>query len=386
MNTQQLDQCFVENTYSRFPVTLVSGRGAKLLDENGKEYIDLGSGIAVNTFGAADEAWKNAVCAQLEHLAHASNLYYTEPCARLAALLCEKTGMKKVFFGNSGAEANECAIKAARKWGHDHKGEGYDTIVTLKNSFHGRTIATLAATGQDSFHTDFGPLPGGFVYAEANACADLEKKIKENKCCAVMMELIQGEGGVLPLTEEFVHFARRITQENDLLLILDEVQTGNGRTGKLYGYMHYGITPDILTTAKGLGGGLPIGACMLGEKAAGVLTSGKHGSTFGGNPAVCAGALSILERLDDALLAGVEKKSAYILSQLQNAAGIKSISGKGLMLGITPIKPAKEVISACLARGVLVLSAKDKIRLLPPLNIDDALLEKAIHILKEELA
>lgn len=386
MNTQQLDQCFVENTYSRFPVTLVSGRGAKLLDENGKEYIDLGSGIAVNTFGAADEAWKNAVCAQLERLAHASNLYYTEPCARLAALLCEKTGMKKVFFGNSGAEANECAIKAARKWGHDHKGEGYDTIITLKNSFHGRTIATLAATGQDSFHTDFGPLPGGFVYAEANACADLEKKIKENKCCAVMMELIQGEGGVLPLTEEFVHFARRITQENDLLLILDEVQTGNGRTGKLYGYMHYGITPDILTTAKGLGGGLPIGACMLGEKAAGVLTAGKHGSTFGGNPAVCAGALSILERLDDALLAGVEKKSAYILSQLQNAAGVKSISGKGLMLGITPIKPAKEVISGCLARGVLVLSAKDKIRLLPPLNIDDALLEKAIHILKEELA
>lgn len=386
MNTQQLDQCFVENTYSRFPITLVSGKGAKLLDENGKEYIDLGSGIAVNTFGAADEAWKNAVCAQLERLAHASNLYYTEPCARLAALLCEKTGMKKVFFGNSGAEANECAIKAARKWGHDHKGKGYDTIVTLKNSFHGRTIATLAATGQDSFHTDFGPLPEGFVYAQANACADLEKKIKENKCCAVMMELIQGEGGVLPLTEEFVHFARRITQENDVLLILDEVQTGNGRTGKLYGYMHYGITPDILTTAKGLGGGLPIGACLLGEKASGVLTAGKHGSTFGGNPAVCAGALSILERLDDALLAGVEKKSAYILSQLQNAAGVKSITGIGLMLGITPIKPAKEVISACLARGVLVLSAKDKIRLLPPLNIDDALLEKAINILKEELA
>lgn len=386
MNTQQLDQCFVENTYGRFPITLVSGKGAKLLDENGKEYIDLGSGIAVNTFGAADEAWKNAVCAQLERLAHASNLYYTEPCARLAALLCEKTGMKKVFFGNSGAEANECAIKAARKWGHDHKGEGYDTIVTLKNSFHGRTIATLAATGQDSFHTDFGPLPEGFVYAQANACADLEKKIKENKCCAVMMELIQGEGGVLPLTEEFVHFARRITQENDLLLILDEVQTGNGRTGKLYGYMHYGITPDILTTAKGLGGGLPIGACLLGEKASGVLTAGKHGSTFGGNPAVCAGALSILERLDDALLAGVEKKSAYILSQLQNAAGVKSITGIGLMLGITPIKPAKEVISACLARGVLVLSAKDKIRLLPPLNIEDALLEKAINILKEELA
>ena len=317
MSIQQLDQCFVENTYSRFPVTLVSGKGAKLLDENGKEYIDLGSGIAVNTFGAADDVWQKAVCTQMGQLAHTSNLYYTEPCARLAALLCEKTGMKKVFFGNSGAEANECAIKTARKWGHDHKGEGYDTIVTLKNSFHGRTIATLAATGQDSFHTDFGPLPGGFVYAEANNCADLEKKIKENKCCAVMMELVQGEGGVLPLTEEFVHFARRITEENDLLLILDEVQTGNGRTGKLYCYMHYGITPDLFTTAKGLGGGLPIGACVMGEKAAGVLTAGKHGSTFGGNPAVCAGALSILTRLDEALLAGVEKKSAYILSQLQ---------------------------------------------------------------------
>lgn len=386
MSIQQLDQCFVENTYSRFPVTLVSGKGAKLLDENGKEYIDLGSGIAVNTFGAADDVWQKAVCTQMGQLAHTSNLYYTEPCARLAALLCEKTGMKKVFFGNSGAEANECAIKTARKWGHDHKGEGYDTIVTLKNSFHGRTIATLAATGQDSFHTDFGPLPGGFVYAEANNCADLEKKIKENKCCAVMMELVQGEGGVLPLTEEFVHFARRITEENDLLLILDEVQTGNGRTGKLYCYMHYGITPDLFTTAKGLGGGLPIGACVMGEKAAGVLTAGKHGSTFGGNPAVCAGALSILTRLDEALLAGVEKKSAYILSQLQGAKGVKSITGKGLMLGIASTKPAKEVISGCLARGVLVLSAKDKIRLLPPLNIDDALLEKAIHILKEELA
>ncbi len=386
MSIQQLDQCFVENTYSRFPVTLVSGKGAKLLDENGKEYIDLGSGIAVNTFGAADDVWQKAVCTQMGQLAHTSNLYYTEPCARLAALLCEKTGMKKVFFGNSGAEANECAIKTARKWGHDHKGEGYDTIVTLKNSFHGRTIATLAATGQDSFHTDFGPLPGGFVYAEANNCADLEKKIKENKCCAVMMELVQGEGGVLPLTEEFVHFARRITEENDLLLILDEVQTGNGRTGKLYCYMHYGITPDLFTTAKGLGGGLPIGACVMGEKAAGVLTAGKHGSTFGGNPAVCAGALSILTRLDEALLAGVEKKSAYILSQLQGAKGVKSITGKGLMLGIASAKPAKEVISGCLARGVLVLSAKDKIRLLPPLNIDDALLEKAIHILKEELA
>ncbi len=386
MSIQQLDQCFVENTYSRFPVTLVSGKGAKLWDENGKEYIDLGSGIAVNTFGAADDVWQKAVCTQMGQLAHTSNLYYTEPCARLAALLCEKTGMKKVFFGNSGAEANECAIKTARKWGHDHKGEGYDTIVTLKNSFHGRTIATLAATGQDSFHTDFGPLPGGFVYAEANNCADLEKKIKENQCCAVMMELVQGEGGVLPLTEEFVHFARRITEENDLLLILDEVQTGNGRTGKLYCYMHYGITPDLFTTAKGLGGGLPIGACVMGEKAAGVLTAGKHGSTFGGNPAVCAGALSILTRLDEALLAGVEKKSAYILSQLQGAKGVKSITGKGLMLGIASTKPAKEVISGCLARGVLVLSAKDKISLLPPLNIDDALLEKAIHILKEELA
>lgn len=386
MSIQQLDQCFVANTYNRFPITLVSGKGARLWDENGKEYIDLGSGIAVNVFGAADDAWAKAVCAQIGQLAHASNLYYTEPCARLAALLCEKTGMKKVFFGNSGAEANECAIKTARKWGHDHKGEGYDTIITLKNSFHGRTIATLAATGQDSFHTDFGPLPKGFVYAEANDCAGLQRMIQQNKCCAVMMELIQGEGGVLPLTEEFVRFARRITEENDLLLILDEVQTGNGRTGKLYSYMHYGITPDIFTTAKGLGGGLPIGACVMGEKTAGVLTLGKHGSTFGGNPAVCAGALSILERIDEALLLGVEKKSAYILSQLQGAKGVKSITGKGLMLGIACEKPEKEVISGCLARGVLVLSAKDKIRLLPPLNINDALLEKAINILKEVLA
>lgn len=386
MSIQQLDQCFVENTYSRFPVTLVSGKGAKLLDENGKEYIDLGSGIAVNTFGAADDVWQKAVCTQMGQLAHTSNLYYTEPCARLAALLCEKTGMKKVFFGNSGAEANECAIKTARKWGHDHKGEGYDTIVTLKNSFHGRTIATLAATGQDSFHTDFGPLPGGFVYAEANNCADLEKKIKENKCCAVMMELVQGEGGRTAFNRRICafcppHYGRERPAFN--LRRSADRQRPHRKALLLYALRHYA---GSLYYGQGLGRRPAIGACVMGEKAAGVLTAGKHGSTFGGNPAVCAGALSILTRLDEALLAGVEKKSAYILSQLQGAKGVKSITGKGLMLGIASAKPAKEVISGCLARGVLVLSAKDKIRLLPPLNIDDALLEKAIHILKEELA
>ncbi len=386
MEIQQLDQCFVANTYHRFPVTLVSGKGALLRDENGKEYIDLGSGIAVNIFGAADEQWIQAVTKQLSMLAHSSNLYYTAPCAQLAALLCEKTGMKKVFFGNSGAEANECAIKTARKWGHDHKGADYDTIITLKNSFHGRTIATLTATGQDSFHTDFGPLPRGFVYAEANHCADLEKCIKENKCCAVMMEIIQGEGGVKPLEEDFVRFARRVTEQNDILLILDEVQTGNGRTGKLYSYMHYGITPDIFTTAKGLGGGLPIGACVMNEKTADTLSAGKHGSTFGGNPAVCAGAVNILSRISDSLLEGVSRKSEYILSQLKNAKGVKSVTGKGLMLGIESEKPASEVIAECMDRGVLVLSAKEKIRLLPPLNIDDELLKKAINILKEVLA
>ena len=319
MDTQKLDQTYIANTYARFPVTIVKGKGSLVWDDTGKEYIDLSTGIAVDIFGVADEEWMAAVIKQLGTLQHISNLYYTEPCAKLAQMLCEKTGMKKVFFGNSGAEANECAIKAARKWSEEKKGKEYSTIITLKNSFHGRTITTLAATGQDVFHHDFTPLTEGFVYAEPNDLDELEQLIKANKCAAVMMEVVQGEGGVMPLDEAYVKGAAKLCEQYDLLLICDEVQIGNGRSGKLYGYMHYGVQPDIVSTAKGLAGGLPLGATLLGEKVQNVLSAGTHGSTFGGNPVCCAGAINVLSRLDEEMLAGVEERSAYIKQALTGA-------------------------------------------------------------------
>lgn len=387
MSITSNDKQFVANTYARFPIELVSGKGAILKDSNGKEYIDLGSGIAVNIFGVADDEWQKAVTHQLSVLPHTSNLYYSEPCSTLAELLCERTGMKKVFFSNSGAEANECAIKVARKFAFDKYGdESHSTIITLKNSFHGRTIATLKATGQDVFHTDFGPFPEGFVYAEANNFDDVKKLVDTDKCIAVMMELVQGEGGVCKLDENFVKSVAELVKEKDMLLIIDEVQTGNGRTGELYAYMHYGIQPDIVTTAKGLGGGLPIGATMLGENVENVLTYGSHGSTFGGNPVSCAGACNIIKRIDDKLLNEVKEKSAYIFSELEGAKGVKSVSGLGLMIGVETEKPAKEVANACIEKGVLVLTAKTKVRLLPSLNIDWDDLKKAIRILKEVIA
>lgn len=387
MSITENDKQFVANTYARFPVELVSGKGAILKDSSGKEYIDLGSGIAVNIFGVADDEWQAAVTHQLSVLPHTSNLYYSEPCSTLAELLCERTGMKKVFFSNSGAEANECAIKVARKYASDKYGdESHSTIITLKNSFHGRTIATLKATGQDVFHTDFGPFPDGFVYAEANNFDDVKKFADTDKCIAVMMEPVQGEGGVCKLDEDFVKSVAELVKEKDMLLIIDEVQTGNGRTGELYAYMYYGIKPDVVTTAKGLGGGLPIGATMLGERVENVLTFGAHGSTFGGNPVSCAGACNIIKRLDDKLLAEVKEKSAYIFSELEVAKGVKSVSGLGLMIGVETEKPAKEIANACLEKGVLVLTAKTKVRLLPSLNIDWDDLKKAIRILKEVIA
>lgn len=387
MNIFEKDQTYVASTYGRNPVALVSGKGALLKDVNGKEYIDLGSGIAVNTFGAADDEWVAAVTAQLNSLQHISNLYYTSPCAQLAEMLCQRTGMKKVFFSNSGAESNECAIKAARRYACLKHGDmEHSKIITLKNSFHGRTIATLAATGQDGFHTDFGPFPEGFAYASPTDASEIRALAANGDCAAVMMEMIQGEGGVYPLEPMFVSEVVNIAKEYDLLIIVDEVQTGNGRTGQLYAYMGYGFQPDIVTTAKGIGGGLPIGVTMLGEKVKDVFIPGTHGSTFGGNPVVCAGAVSILSRLDDTLLSGVRAKSEYIVNELSGAKGVKGISGKGLMLGIETDKPAKEVIAQCMERGVLVLSAKTKLRLLPPLNIDMELLRKAIAVLKDVMA
>ena len=377
------DKEYIANTYARFPLCLVEGKGSRVKDSNGKEYIDLSTGIAVNTFGFSDDEWKNAVIEQLGKLQHTSNLYYSEPCTKLAQLLCEKTGMKKVFFSNSGAEANECAIKTARKYAADKKGSEYNTIVTLVNSFHGRTITTLAATGQDVFHKDFLPLTEGFVYANANDIDDLNAKVKENKCAAIMFECVQGEGGVLPLTKEFVEAIVKIAEENDLLVICDEVQTGNGRSGSLYAYMNYGITPDIVSTAKGLAGGLPIGATLMGEKTEKTLGASDHGSTFGGNPVSCAAAVNVISRIDGELLEGVRRKSQYIIDELSCVNGVKSVCGMGLMLGIETEKEASAVIKECMDNGVLVIKAKNKVRLLPALNIPDDELKTAINVLKK---
>ncbi len=386
MDIFALDKEYIANTYGRLNVAFKSGKGSVLTDFDGKEYIDLGSGIAVTSFGIADDVWVDAVVEQLKSVQHVSNYYYTEPQAKLAKLLCEGTGMKKVFFGNSGAEANECAIKVARKYGNSVMGLDSPVIVTLKNSFHGRTVTTLTATGQDVFHKDFGPFTPGFVYASANDKDELAKLVKENACCAVMMELIQGEGGVMALDPDYVKFARELCDENNMLLLIDEVQTGNGRTGELYSFMNYGIMPDVFTTAKGLGGGLPIGACVIGEKAKDILEAGDHGSTFGGNPVCAAGAVSIIERLDKQLLEEVKSKSEYIFSQLEGAKGVESISGMGLMLGIKTTKDAKLILKECLEKGVLVLTAKDKVRLVPALNIPMKELIKAVSVLKEVIA
>ncbi len=382
MNTIELDKQYIAGTYARFPVELVSGKGALVKDAEGNEYIDLGSGIAVNTFGYADDEWLKAVTDQLSKFQHTSNLYYQRPCAELAKMLADRTGMKKVFFSNSGAEANECAIKAARQYAAEHKGKEYNTIITLKNSFHGRTITTLAATGQDVFHEKFLPLTEGFVYAEANNIEDVKQKVNDNKVCAIMFECVQGEGGVNPLTKDFVDGLDKIAKENDILLIADEVQTGNGRTGMLYAYMNYGIQPDIVSTAKGLAGGLPIGATLFFEKTADVYKPGDHGSTFGGNPVSCAGAINILSRINDELLEEVKEKSKIVFDTLNGADGIKGVSGMGLMIGIETEKPAGDVIAECRKNGVLVLKAKNKVRLLPPLNIEKELLVKALEVIK----
>lgn len=381
---QKIDNLYVANTYARFPVTLVKGCGSLYYDENNKEYIDMGTGIGVTAFGGCDEVWKNAVISQLNNLQHTSNLYYTEPCAKLAKTLCERTGLKKVFFSNSGAEANECAIKVARKYFEDKTGkQGY--IITLKNSFHGRTLTTLSATGQDKFHELFNPLTSGFLHADAGDLETIKTYLKNYPVCAVMIELVQGEGGVNALDKTFVKELYSLLSESDVLLIVDEVQTGNGRTGKLYAFEHFDILPDVVTTAKGLGGGLPIGACLLSQKVENVLTFGTHGSTFGGNPVCCAGAQSIIDRLDDSFLKTVQEKSEYVISELKNADGVENVTGLGLMLGIKTKKPVKEVVDYCIQNGVLVLTAKDKLRLLPPLNIEKSVLIKAVEIIKKAL-
>lgn len=383
MNTKELDNEYIAHSYGRFDVCLTKGKGSTLYDEQGKKYIDFGSGIGVSAFGICDDEWVNAVSEQLNKVQHTSNLYYTEPCAVLAKMLCEKTGMKRVFFVNSGAEANEGAIKFARKYSFDKYGEGRSTIITLIDSFHGRTITTLAATGQDMFHTTFGPFTPGFKYCPANDSEALKQMISDD-VCAVMFECIQGEGGVNILTPEFVSAIKDIAEKNDILMIVDEVQTGNGRTGKYFAYENYGIKPDIVSTAKGLAGGLPMGAVLFGEKLKDAVTPGSHGSTFGGNPIAAAGAISIVKRLDDDFLAEVSRKGDYIKQNLLSIKGVESVDSMGLMLGISTDKDAGDVAKACLENGLLVLTAhKNKVRLLPALNISYDEIDEGLKILKE---
>ncbi len=383
---KDIDQKYVANTYARFPVELVRGHGSELWDVEGKRYIDFGTGIAVNSFGVVDEIWKSAVIAQLGQLSHTSNLYYTEPCAQLAKMLCERTGMKKVFFGNSGAEANECAIKVARKYAAEKKGKEWATIVTLENSFHGRTLTTLAATGQEHYHELFQPLTPGFAHAPANDLEALKKTALEHKAAGILIECVQGEGGVVPLKPEFVRGVAAFCAEQDIVFMVDEVQTGNGRCGQLYAYMAFDVQPDVVSTAKGLAGGLPLGACLMGAKVEKVLSSGDHGSTFGGNPVCCAGAISILGRLTEELLAGVRERSAYLFGKLRGAKGVESVSGLGLMIGVKSVKPAGDVVKAGMEQGLLCLMAKDRVRLLPALNIPKNLLEEGTEILLRILA
>lgn len=373
------DKQFVAPTYARFNVAFERGEGSRLYDINGKEYIDCATGIGVNIFGVCDDVWKSAVTEQLNKVQHTSNLYYSLPQAELAKLLCQKTGAKKVFFGNSGAEANECAIKVARKYGNTKYGR--NEIITLKNSFHGRTIATLSATGQDEFHKYFDPFLAGFKYA----APDMDGIIScyTDKTCAVMVECIQGESGVHVLDYDFLRELEKFCKSRDILLICDEVQCGNGRTGKMYAYEHAGIHPDIVTTAKGLGGGLPIGACMLFEKCADTFSYGDHGSTFGGNPVACAGAVSIIERITDELLLEVQGKGAYMKANIERIKNVQEVTGLGLMIGIKTNKPAREIAQGCLDRGLIVLTAHDRVRLLPPLNISKAEMEQALKILNE---
>ena len=383
MSIKQLDRDYIMPTYGRFDLCITSGKGSTLFDENGKKYIDFGTGIAVNTFGACDEEWKNAVIEQIGKIQHTSNLYYSEPCAKLAEILCKRTGMKKVFFGNSGAEANECAIKGARKFGTD-KNPDKNVIITLKDSFHGRTVTTLSATGQDVFHKNFTPFTEGFVHVKANDVDELKSAINEN-VCAIIIEIVQGEGGVNTLKREYLEEIEKITTENDILLVVDEVQTGNGRTGKLYGYMNFGLTPDIVSTAKGLAGGLPMGATMFGERVENILPAGTHGSTFGGNPVCANAAISVINRIDEKLLSEVSEKSEYIVKRLEKMQNVKSVSGLGFMLGVEIDGDSKAVVNKCIEKGLLVLTAKTKIRLLPALNISYDEINAGLDILESVL-
>lgn len=372
----------VAQSYGRYPLAMKKGQGRRCVDESGKEYIDLGSGIGVNSLGFCDEKWADAVCSQVRSLQHNSNYYYTEVQAEFAEKLCNATGYASVFFGNSGAEANECAIKTARKYSFDKYGKGRHNIITLVNSFHGRTMATLSATGQDVFHNYFFPFLEGFINVRANDIDDLKAKL-DDTVCAVMLEYVQGEGGVNALEQEFVDAVYSLCAEKDVLVIADEIQTGVGRTATLLAGDVFGKKADITTLAKGIAGGIPMGACLFSEKCSGVLTPGTHGSTFGGNPIACAGGLAVLERVTgDGFLEEVGKKADYIRSKLEKCGEVEAVSGIGLMIGIAlKTKKAADAAREAFERGVLVLTAKEKIRLLPPLNISYEEIDSGLNIL-----
>lgn len=385
MNTIEEFNKSVMHTYGRFDLVVEKGGDRVCTDENGKEYIDFGSGIGTNSLGFCDEKWADAVCGQARAVQHTSNYYYTKIQAEFAGALCNTTGYSKVFFGNSGAEANECAIKIARKYSFDKYGKERHKIITLVNSFHGRTLCTLSATGQEAFHNYFFPFVEGFDYAEANDIEDLKAKL--DGVCAVMIEFVQGEGGVIALDKEYVKQVWEICRENDILLIADEVQTGVGRTGKFLASEYFGVHPDITTLAKGLAGGIPVGACLADEKCSEVLTKGTHGSTFGGNPIACAGGKAVIERVtSEGFLKEVEEKGKYFKEKLEAVEEVESISGLGLMIGVKlKNKNASDVVSAALEKGLLLLMAKDKVRLLPPLNITYDEIDKGLNILTEIL-
>lgn len=367
---READRSFVAGTYGRFPVAIKKGKNATCYDFDGKKYIDFSSGIGVNSLGFCDEGWIEAITSQLSTLQHISNLYYTKPCIDAAKLLCERTGMKKVFFSNSGAESNEGAIKCARKYSYEKYGHGRNKVITLVNSFHGRTVTTLSATGQDVFHNYFFPFTEGFEFVPANDIEELKKSL-DGTVCAVMVELIQGEGGVMPLSEEYVKEVESVCCEYDLIFIVDEVQTGVGRTGELFAFQYYGVNPDIVTTAKGIGGGLPLGCVIFGKKTESVFKVGDHATTFGGNPVATAGAAHILGRLDRAFLDGVKKKGEYIRDKILQMPHVAGIDGLGLMMGVRLDETVKsaDVVKKSIEKGALLLTAKSKVRLLPPLTI-----------------
>ena len=382
MSTIEQFNKYVMPSYGRYDLVLDSGSGRQAVDENGKEYIDFGSGIGTNSLGYCNENWVRAICDQAHKIQHTSNYYYTKVQADFAKSLCETAGYTDMFFGNSGAEANECAIKIARKYSFDKYGKGRSNIITLVNSFHGRTLCTLSATGQDVFHNYFFPFVEGFVNVEANNIEDLRSKL-DDTVCAIMFEYIQGEGGVMALQQEFVDEIYRLCAEKDVLTIADEVQTGVGRTGKFLAGDNFGKKADLTTLAKGLAGGVPIGVCLSGEKCAKVLTAGTHGSTFGGNPISCAGGLAVLETVNKpGFLDEVARKGAYIREKLLTSPEVASVSGMGLMIGIElKNKKAGDVVKAALDKGLLLLTAKTKIRLLPPLTITYEEIDKGLEIL-----